>query len=174
MRNMREVPEVPANRPLAGSYWVWPGPARAMAEAVDAAVTAARARDAAVFGEAAAGLARLDREQLLVLLGTVTRELLERSHPDGMDAGDAQHVLTSAATAAAWYPALDGAALLEALTGSLGVTGQDDGPHPEPDAVLAHGVLLITDQLRVLGRALPPVLEYALGELERAQTIELP
>jgi hypothetical protein len=40
--------------------------------------------------------------------------------------------------------------------------------------VLAHGILLISDQLQVLGQQLPPVLNYALGELQRAQTMELP
>jgi hypothetical protein len=146
-----------------------------MAGTVDAAVAAARAGDPVAFAEAAAGLAALDREQVAVVLGTVTRQLLERSHPDGLDADDVRHVLTSTAKrAAAWYPALDGAALLEALTGTLGVTDPDGEPHPDPDAVLAHGVLLITGQLEVLGQQLPPVLNFALGELQRAQTMELP
>jgi hypothetical protein len=146
-----------------------------MAETVDAVVTAARAGDPVAFGEAMTGLAALDREQLAVLLGTVMRELLERSHPDGLDSDDAQHVLSSTARrAVAWYEPLDGAALLEALIGALGVTDPDGAPQPEPDAVLAHGVLLIADQLHVLGQQLPPVLKYALGELQRAQTMELP
>jgi len=146
-----------------------------MAETVDAAVTAAQAGDPVAFGEAMTGLAALDREQLAVLLGTVTRQLLERSHPDGLDSGDAQHVLSSAARrAVAWYEPLDGAALLEALIGALGVTDPDGAPPPDPDAVLAHGILLISDQLHVLGQQLPPVLTYALGELRRAQTMELP
>lgn len=158
-----------------GDYRAWPAPARRMAEAVDAAVTAARAGDHEEFGAATVVLAALDREQLAVVLGTVTRQLLERSHPDGLDADDVRHVLTSTAKrAAAWYPALDGTALLEALTGTLGVTDPDGEPHPDPDAVLAHGVLLITDQVEVLGQQLPPVLNYALGELQRAQTMELP
>jgi len=88
---------------------------------------------------------------------------------------DAQHVLTSTARQAApWYEPLDGAALLEALIGTLGITDPDGAPHPDKDAVLAHGVLLITDQLQVLGQQLPPVLNYALGELQRAQAMEQP
>lgn len=146
-----------------------------MAETVDAAVTAARAGDPVAFGEAMAGLAVLDREQLTIVLGTVTRDLLERSHPDGLDSDDAQHVLSSTARrSVAWYESLDGAALLEALIGALGVTDPDGVPHPDPDAVLAHGVLLIADQLSVLGQPLPPVLNDALGELQQAQTMELP
>ncbi|HEX6854352.1 MAG TPA: hypothetical protein VF204_03570 [Streptosporangiaceae bacterium] len=160
---------------MTGDYRAWPGSARAMAETVDAAVTAAQAGDPVAFGAAMTGLAALDREQLAVLLGTVMRELLERSHPDGLDSGDAQHVLSSTARrAVAWYEPLDGAALLEALIGALGVTDPGGAPHPDPDLVLAHGVLLITDQLHVLGQQLPPVLNYALGELQRAQTMELP
>ncbi|HEV8220128.1 MAG TPA: hypothetical protein VGQ05_07685 [Streptosporangiaceae bacterium] len=160
---------------MTGDYRVWRGSARVMAETVDAVVTAARAGDPVAFGEAMTGLAALDREQLAVLLGTVMRELLERSHPDGLDSDDAQHVLSSTARrAVAWYEPLDGAALLEALIGALGVTDPDGAPQPEPDAVLAHGVLLIADQLHVLGQQLPPVLKYALGELQRAQTMELP
>ena len=160
---------------MTGDYRVWRGSARVMAETVDAAVTAAQAGDPVAFGEAVTGLAALDREQLAVLLGTVMRELLERSHPDGLDSDDAQHILSSTARrAVAWYEPLDGAALLEALIGALGVTDPDGAPQPDPDAVLAHGVLLIADQLRVLGQQLPPVLKYALGELQRAQTMELP
>ena len=160
---------------MTGDYRAWRGSARAMAETVDAAVTAAWAGDPVAFGEAMTGLAALDREQLAVLLGTVTRQLLERSHPDGLDSDDAQHVLSSTARrAVAWYEPLDGAALLEALIGALGVTDPDGTPGPDPDAVLAHGILLISDQLHVLGQQLPPVLNYALGELQRAQTMELP
>ena len=99
---------------MTGDYRAWRGSARTMAETVDAAVTAARAGDPVAFGEAMTGLAALDREQLAVLLGTVTRQLLERSHPDGLDSDDAQHVLSSTARrAVAWYEPLDGAALLE-------------------------------------------------------------
>ena len=56
-----------------------------MALAVDAAVSAAQSGDAAAFTDATANLSRFDREQLAVLLGAITRDLLERSHPDGLD-----------------------------------------------------------------------------------------
>ena len=61
--------------PSAG-YRSWPGPAREMALAVDAAVSAARSADAPAFTDAMAGLGLVDREQLAVLLGSVTRDLL--------------------------------------------------------------------------------------------------
>jgi hypothetical protein len=163
---------------VTASYGTWTGPARAMALAVDAAVSAARAGDAAAFAAAAADLSRVEPEQLAVLLGTVTRDLLERSHPDGLDSDDVEHVLRSALKlAAGWYAELDGDALILALTGALGVIPDpdpDEPPRPGGAAVVAHGLILIAEQLRVLGRPLAPVLDAALRELMRAQTVELP
>ena len=66
-----------------------------MALAVDAAVSAAQSGDAAAFTDATANLSRFDREQLAVLLGAITRDLLERSHPDGLDSEGAEQVLQS-------------------------------------------------------------------------------
>jgi hypothetical protein len=161
---------------VTAGYRSWPPAARAMAVAVDAAVTAAQAGDAAAFGDATAELSGLDREQLAVLLGTVTRDLLERSHPDGLDSDDAARVLHSCLrAAAAWYEPLDGDLVIVALTGALGITPDpDEEPAPPGPAVVAHGLLLIADQLTLLGQALPPVLDGALRELMRAQTVELP
>lgn len=146
-----------------------------MATAVDAAVSAAQAGDAAAFTEAMADLSRADREQLAVLLGTVMRDLLERSHPDGLDAGDVEQALRSCSTSAAsWYELLDSEVLILALAGALGITDLDESPQPGAAAVVAHGLLLIADQLTALQQDLRPVLDLALHELMRAQTIELP
>ena len=41
-------------------------------------------------------------------------------------------------------------------------------------AVVTHGLLLIADQLKVLAQGLPPILDCALHELMRAQTVEFP
>jgi hypothetical protein len=163
---------------MTASYGSWTGPAAVMALAVDAAVSAARAGDAAAFAAAAVDLSRAEPEQLAVLLGTVTRDLLERSHPDGLDSDDVQHILRSCLKlAAGWYPELDGDALVLALTGALGITADpdpDEPPRPGAAAVLAHGLFLIADQLRVLAQPLAPFLDAALRELKRAQTVELP
>ncbi len=146
-----------------------------MAQAVSAAVAAAQSGDAAEFSEAAGRVGHLDREQLLVLLGSVTRDLLERSHPDGLGGDDAEQVLRRCLRSAApWYGPIDGNALLGALGGALGISDPDEAPAPDGSAVLAHGLLLIADQLRLLDQELPPVLEGALSELMRAQTMELP
>ncbi len=168
---MGTVPQMTAGPTGYGS---WPRTAREMALAIDAAVSAARAGEAAAFTDAADDLGRMDREQLAVVLGAVTRELLERSHPDGLGASDAEQVLASCLrSAASWYEPLDGDSLIQALTGTLGIHDPDESA-PAGPAVVTHGLLLIADQLTVLSQALPPVLDRALRELMRAQTIEFP
>ena len=159
----------------AADYRSWPGPARAMALAVDAAVSAAQSGDATAFSDAIARLGRVDREQLAVLLGAITRDLIERSHPDGLDSEAAGQVLQSCIRSAApWYDHVSSDALVGALTGALGISDPDESPQPDGTAVVTHGLLLIADQLTILAQELPPILDCALRELMRAQTIELP
>jgi len=156
-------------------YRSWPGPARTMAVVVDGAASAAQSGDAAAFADAMADLSRVDREQLAVLLGTVTRDLLEDSHPDGFGSDDAAQVLQSCMRSAApWYEPLDSELLVQALTGALGMSDPDESPQPDGNAVVAHGLLLIADLLRNPARELRPVLNGALAELMRAQTMEHP
>jgi hypothetical protein len=160
---------------MTAGYRAWPGPARTMALAVDAAASAAQSGDAAAFAEAMADLSRVDHEQLAVLLGAVTRDLLEDSHPDGLGSDDAGQVLQSCLQSAApWYEQLDGELLIEALTGALGMSEPGESPQPDGSAVVAHGLLLIADLLTNPARKLPPVLDRALQELMRAQTMEHP
>ena len=162
-------------RIVTAGYRSWPVPVRGLALAVEAAVTAARAADADGFAAAGAELERLDRGRLAWLLGDVTRDLLERVHPDGLDSGDAQQLLDSCTRAAAgWYAPFDGDALVAALAGTLGV---DDPDTPSPltrPSVLAHGLLLVADLLARQPAPVDEVLDAALRELMRAQTIELP
>ena len=159
---------------MSATYGSWTGPAKAMATAVDAAVTAAQADDADAFDEAQTQLARVDEAQLRVLLGTVTRELLERGHPDGLDSDDAEAVVTGCLTAASWYPVLAPDAIVRALTDALGVSDPDDAVQLDAAVLLPHGLLLIAHLLTALAQPLPPVLEHALRELQRDQTIEMP
>jgi hypothetical protein len=160
---------------MTADYRSWSEPARTMARAVDAAVAAAHAGDAAGFTEAITDLNRVDREQLAVLLGAVTRDLLERTHPDGLDSEDAELVLQSGIrSAAAWYEPLDSDSLIRALTGALGIVDPDEAVPVDGPAVVAHGLLLIADQLTALTEELTPVLDAALRELMRAQTVEMP
>lgn len=160
---------------MTGGYRSWPEPARTMARAIDATVSAAQAGDAEAFAAGLADLNRVDRAQLAVLLGAVLRDLLERAHADGLDADDAERVLDSCLRATTpWYGPLDTDALVRALTGALDIVDPDDGPELAGPAVVTHGLLVIADQLTVLRQELPPVLELALRELMRAQTVELP
>ena len=160
---------------MTADYRSWPGPARAMALAVDAAVSAAHSGEAAAFTDATANLSRVDRGQLAALLGAITRDLLERSHPDGLDSEDAEQVLQSCIRSAArWYEPVDSDSLVRALTGALGISDPDESPPPDGTAVVAHGLLLIADQLKILAQGLPPILNCALHDLMRAQTVELP
>ena len=156
-------------------YRSWPGPSRVMALAIDSAVTAAQASDGDTFADAATALARLDAEQVAVVLGAVSRDLLERAYPDGLDADDAEQVLDGVVrSAAGWFADLDSDSFIWALTGTLGIGDIDELPARERSAVLAHGVILIADLLTALGQPLAPVLDAALRELQRAQTVELP
>jgi hypothetical protein len=166
---------MPSVDSMTAAYSSWAGPVRIMALAIDAAVSAAQASDAAAFAEAIDDLRGVDREQLAVLLGAVTRDLLERSHPDGLDADDAEEVLQSCIrSAVGWYEPLDSAVLIRALTGALGISDPDEATDVDGSAVVTHGLLLIADQLAMLTQELPAVLDAALRELMRAQTLELP
>jgi hypothetical protein len=150
------------------------GPAGAMARAIDAAVRSAQSADAVGFDRAQTELSRVDPEQLRTLLGHVSRELFERAHPDGLDSDDAEQALRSCAQSAGWFAHLDRDALVVALTGALGVSETDESGGPDERSVVAHGLLLIGDQLRTSGLHLQPLLDSALGELRRAQTMEMP
>ena len=146
-----------------------------MALAVDTAVSAAQLGDGAAFDDAVGVLRRLDREQVSVLLGAITRDLLERSQPDGLDSDDAEEIVRHCLLAAGtWFEPLDGNAVILALTGALGVTDPDESTTPDGLPVITHGLLLIADQLTVARQALSPVLERALREVMRAQTMEMP
>jgi hypothetical protein len=166
---------VPGVGSLTAGYRSWSEPAKTMALAIDAAVSAAQANDAAAFTEATDDLYRVDREQLAMLLGAVARELLERSHPDGLDSDDAEQLLQSCIrSAAAWYKPLDSDSLIRALTGALGISEPEESPQLDGAAVVSHGLLLIADQLTTHTQELATVLDSALAELMRAQTVELP
>jgi hypothetical protein len=146
-----------------------------MAVAIDAAVSAAQSADANAFTDAVADLSHVDREQLVVLLGDMARDLLERSHPDGLDSDDAEQLLVSCIrSAATWYEPVDSEPLIRALTGALGIIEYDDAPELDAAVVVTHGLLLIADLLTVSGQKVPEVLDRALRELMRAQTVELP
>ena len=141
-----------------------------MAELVEASVAAARAGDADAFAEARAGLARVDAAPLAVVLGELTRELLERVFPDGLDSDDAGQLVARCAAATGWFRYIPPDALVRALTDALGVSLPEDVAG-EPDT-LAHGLLLVAELTG--SHPLAPVLGGALRELRRQQTVEMP
>jgi hypothetical protein len=159
---------------MTADYRAWPERARAMARHVHAAVLAAQAGDAVAFADQLAAFERVDREQLAIFLGAVTRDLLERSHPDGLDSDDAEQLLASCLRSARWFEQLDRDTLTWALTGALGISDLSEFPGLNGQATFAHGLLLIADQLAALAQEPSSVLELALRELMRAQTIERP
>ena len=74
-------------------YERWPRAARTMARGIEAGIAAAREGDGEAFDEAMQDLAHVDREQVGTLLADITRALLERAHPDGLDSDDAEELL---------------------------------------------------------------------------------
>ena len=144
-----------------------PAPARPIAAATDAAVTAARDHDVEALTSAVGELAAVDQAQAGLILGTTVRLLLELSHPDGLDGDDIRTVLEQSVRAAAtWQPEVDPHLMLILLAGALGVH-DDEEPPMKPDALARHSTLLIA---HLLGeRPLPPVLTRALSEIEQTQ-----
>lgn len=153
----------------------WPAAARALAQQVEAAVGSAQAGDRAAFGDAVDALHGLDPNQVATLLGGVLREVLERTHPDGLDSDDAEAALERCLGAVRpWYPDVDEDHLVRALAGALGIADPDETGVADARAVLAHGLLLISDLLTATGQRPGPVLDDSMQELVRAQTVELP
>ncbi|MET0425396.1 MAG: hypothetical protein ABW046_16045 [Actinoplanes sp.] len=145
-----------------------PPPARPIAAATTAAVTAAQTRDAAGLDAAVAELAALDVAQTGLILGTTVRLLLERANPDGLDGDAVRDVLESCVRdAATWQPEVDPHVVLLLLAGALGVADDDPGPAPKPEVLARHAALLIAG-LRGPHPMLP-VLTAALAEIERTQ-----
>lgn len=152
----------------------WPSSARAIANAVDAAVRAARAADEPAFTAAIADLADLPADQVGAVLAAIVRELLETAHPDGLTGDDVRAVLEAVVRATVpWHPGLDVAAVIATLTGALGV---DDATEPDapPTDVRPAAVLLIAHLAERTGVAAGAAIGRAIGEIARAETVEMP
>ncbi|WP_027343041.1 hypothetical protein [Hamadaea tsunoensis] len=148
-----------------------PSAARALAGAVDSAVTAARDSDAEALRSAAAELAPYEAT---TLLGEIVRLLLEEGHPDGLDGDDVRAVLDGCTrTALAWLPETSPEVLLVLVAGALGIHPEEaDGiDRPSPAAVALHAPLLIAYLLR---RPLAGYVTAAFMEIARAETMEAP
>ncbi|TJZ80460.1 hypothetical protein FCG67_05020 [Rhodococcus oryzae] len=154
----------------------WPSVAREIADATDAAVAAVRTAEPEPFAEASARLAALDQEQVTVVHASIVRELLEELHPDGLTGDDVQAVLERCArSAVSWVPDLDVSVLVVVLTGALGLTDPDEDPRPLARADLPrYATLVIADLLAAADAPGSGYIRRAIGEVARAQTVEMP
>ena len=154
----------------------WPAPARAIAVAVQDAVTAARNGDRPGFEDAIAETAALDEARVAVVLGAVVQMLLEETQPDGLGADDVRALLEACVRSAVpWYPAIDVDLMLVVVGGALGM--QEPGTEPAsagPATLTAHAVLLVVELLRITRRPLEVYLDAAIAEIARDQTMEMP
>lgn len=149
---------------------------RVLAERASEAVAAASDGDLAAFLPAAQRLAALDPDQVGLVLGAVTRSLLEDLHPDGLSGDDALAVLSGCARGAApWFPDVDVNALLLVLSGAMGVFPSDEEPVPvTPLGVAQHAPLLVADLLAAADQPFDGRLHAALAAIALAQTTEHP
>ncbi|HTZ42953.1 MAG TPA: hypothetical protein VMB79_03760 [Jatrophihabitans sp.] len=151
----------------------------AIRAAVLAAATAAAERDPARFAEAAAALAALEPAQLSIVQAGVIRQLLEVVHPDGVDSTDARQLLADTSRAgAAWWPHTAPDAVLVVLLTSLGVAEAETpwlgAQAPRVGALAAHASLLIAELAGRQAEPLAGFVDRALGEIQRAETMEMP
>ncbi|RVW06953.1 hypothetical protein EGT67_24250 [Prescottella agglutinans] len=154
----------------------WPTIPREIAVVTDAAIDAARAASAEPFAEAIGKLTVLPFEQVTLVHAGVVRALLEDLHPDGFSGEDIQGALTRVAGAAlVWLPGLDVSALAAVLTGALGLTEMSDDAQRIGQADYLRSAVLVMAELLSAADAAPyGYLKAAIGEIARAETIEMP
>ncbi|PTR22463.1 hypothetical protein C8K36_1111 [Rhodococcus sp. OK519] len=154
----------------------WPTTPRQIAVATDAAITAARAASGEQFAEEIENLTALPFEQVTLVHAGVVRALLEDLHPDGFSGDDIQDALTRVAGAAlVWLPGLDVSALAAVLTGSLGLTEMtDDAQRIGQAEYVRSAILVIADLLSAADVSPHRYLKAAIGEIARAETVEMP
>ncbi|RVW00090.1 hypothetical protein [Rhodococcus spongiicola] len=164
--------------PPSGSSWPadWPTTARQIAVATDDAITAARAASREDLSQAVEELIDLPFEQVTIVHAGVVRVLLEELHPDGLSGEDIQRGLTHVAgSAIAWLPDLDVEALAVVLTGSLGLTEMSEDAQKIGQVDYLRGaVLVIADLLAAADTVSEGYLRAAIGEIARAETMEMP
>ncbi|MFD4366895.1 hypothetical protein [Rhodococcus sp. NPDC058521] len=150
--------------------------AREIAGAVLAAVTAVQSESASHADEAFEELEALPFEQVVSVQSGIVRELLEMAHPDGLVGEDVQEVLQRCIrSTAAWCARLDVQVLVEVLTGALGVADVDANPQvAEPGAYVAAATVVIVDLLRAVRVPAVEVIRRSVGEIARAETMEIP
>ena len=150
-----------------------PHAARAIRAGLTAAVAAAGSSDRAAFDAATARLQTGDSEVLFRIEALLVRGLLEQRHPDGLDAADLRAAITlTLDRARPWWPDADASALVAAGLRSLGLDEPEAEAPPHPAEVGRHAVLLIATLSE--GHRLSTLLDAALAEIARTETMELP
>ena len=157
-----------------------PPPARALADAADDAVDAARAGDVDAYDQAVGRLAAQDPERVGLVLGAVVRELLESAYPDGLAGDEVLDALEETIRGAAGWATVDTEVLISVVAGALGIHEVDTPDGSErprvvrPDELARHAPLLAAGLLGRVRRPLRHYLELAFAEIRRAETVELP
>ncbi|MGC0366135.1 hypothetical protein ABH922_004119 [Rhodococcus sp. 27YEA15] len=154
----------------------WPPVARDIADATLDALTAVRSAQRDALDDAVDELRGLSFEQVSSVHAAIVRELLEDTHPDGLSSEDVQDALTSCARATiVWLPDLDVQALAAVYTGALGISDlEDDSFRVGHGAYLRSAVLVIGNLSTVSKKSPAAYVTRAIGEIARAQTIEMP
>lgn len=154
----------------------WPTVARGIAESVNAAVQAVQAESAPDALEAFGELADRPFEQVVAVQSGIVRDLLEMAHPDGLAGEDIQRVLERCVRSTVpWFPDLDVSALAEVLTGALGVADVDTGSQVStPASCVRAAIVVIVDLLRIAKIPAVVAIRNSVGEVARAETVEMP
>jgi hypothetical protein len=155
------------------------GTVKALRKAVLDAVRAAGAADGPALAGCGPALAGLDEPRLRIVLGEMLRSALEELHPDGLSSADAQDLIEHCVEQAGWYPELDPELLVVVLLGAFGAHDPDQQAASAPAIVAQHAAVLLVDLLTDPTKPDPPgrterLLNQALAELERAETMEMP
>lgn len=168
-----------------------------MRTAILDAIRAAAVADGPALAHCGPTLAALDEPRLRIVLGEMLRTAWEELHPDGLSSADAQELIEHCTEQAAWYPELDPEVLVVVLLGAFGAHDPDQQASTQPAAVAQHAAVLLVDLLTgtdlptgtdlLTGTDLPTgkaetallrraerLLDRALAELQRAETMEMP
>ncbi|TSD49650.1 hypothetical protein FFI94_028230 [Rhodococcus sp. KBS0724] len=176
VRTVRAIQGEPNVNPEQSWPTEWPKVARDIAAVTTDALAAVRAANRDALTEAVEELRALSFEQVTSVHAAIVRELLEDTHPDGLSSEDVQDALTACAKATiVWLPDLDVQALAAVYTGALGITDLDDDSFRiGHGAYLRSAVLVIGNLSAVVKKPLTAYITTAIGEIARAQTIEMP
>ncbi|OZF49842.1 hypothetical protein [Rhodococcus sp. 14-1411-2a] len=150
----------------------WPTEVRRIADATNDALAAVASRNSVAFDDAVESLGRSDSAQAGHVHAEMVRTLLEEVYSDGLTGENVQEVLGRTVRGADWLPNLDIAGFVEVLTGALGVSDVEEQSRVRPRP--AHALLVVADLLAVRRGRAETYLRYALAEVRRAETIEMP